>query len=132
MLELLLKDRKIVFFTFIDAVSPPENGRLFYQRTFFKNPETDSYIDGKIEISDEKTSDKEKEEDPKAFLCISALCLTQPRQPGPGGHCRYRKPCKLCGALRAHRTWGKPRRWERTASSWSHGAYRGGPWTLYT
>lgn len=30
------------------------------QRTFFKNPETDSYIDGKIEISDEKTSDKEK------------------------------------------------------------------------
>lgn len=30
------------------------------QRTFFKNPETDSYIDGKIEIGDEKTSDKEK------------------------------------------------------------------------
>ena len=30
------------------------------QRTFFKNPETDSYIDGKIEVGDEKTSDKEK------------------------------------------------------------------------
>ena len=30
------------------------------QRTFFKNPETASYIDGKIEIGDEKTSDKEK------------------------------------------------------------------------
>ena len=30
------------------------------QRTFFKTPETDSYIDGKIEIGDEKTSDKEK------------------------------------------------------------------------
>ena len=30
------------------------------QRTFFRNPETDSYIDGKIEIGDEKTSDKEK------------------------------------------------------------------------
>ena len=29
-------------------------------RTFFKNPETDSYIDGKVEIGDEKTSDKEK------------------------------------------------------------------------
>ena len=28
------------------------------QRTFFKNPETDSYIDGKIEVGDEKTSDK--------------------------------------------------------------------------
>ena len=30
------------------------------QRSFFKNPETDSYIDGKIEVGDEKTSDKEK------------------------------------------------------------------------
>lgn len=30
------------------------------QRTFFKNPETDSYIDGKIKVGDEKTSDKEK------------------------------------------------------------------------
>lgn len=30
------------------------------QRTFFKNPKTDSYIDGKIEVGDEKTSDKEK------------------------------------------------------------------------
>lgn len=30
------------------------------QRTFFKNPETDSYIDGKIEVGDEKTSDKDK------------------------------------------------------------------------
>lgn len=30
------------------------------QRTFFKNPETDSYIDGKIEVGDEKTSDEEK------------------------------------------------------------------------
>lgn len=30
------------------------------QRTFFKNPETDSYIGGKIEVGDEKTSDKEK------------------------------------------------------------------------
>ena len=74
---------------------------------------------------------KEKEEDETAFLCIS-VCLTQPRQPEPDDRCRYRKPCRLCGALRAHRTWGKPQRWERTASSWSHGAYRGGPWTLYT
>ena len=44
------------------------------------------------------TLKKEKEEDPKAFLCISAFCLTQPRQPEPDGHCRSRKPCKLCGA----------------------------------
>lgn len=30
------------------------------QRTFFKNPETDSYIGGEIKVGDEKTSDKEK------------------------------------------------------------------------
>lgn len=41
-----------------------ENTVLVYnplsQRTFFKNPETDSYIGGNIEVGDEKTSDKEK------------------------------------------------------------------------
>ena len=53
----------------------------------------------------------------KTFLCIFRFRLTPPRQPGPDGRCRCRKPCKLCGALRAHRTWGKPQRWEQTASS---------------
>ena len=38
----------------------------------------------------------------------------------------------LFNKLTGHRTWGKRTRWERTASSWSHGAYRGGRWTLYT
>ena len=26
------------------------------------------------------------------------LLITQPWQPRPDDHCRYRKPCKLCGA----------------------------------
>ena len=75
---------------------------------------------------------KTEKEEGACLPLVFRFCLTQPQQPEPDGHCRCRKPCKLCGALRAHRTWGKPQRWERTASSWSHGAYRGGPWTLYT
>ena len=69
----------------------------------------------------------------KAHLPSSHVsCLSQPWRPGPDGHCRYRKPCKLYGAGRARRTWGKQPRWEQTASSWSHDACRDGQRTLYT
>ena len=74
-----------------------------------------------------------KYEEGAAFLFAYAFSsLSQPWRPGPDGHCRYRKPCKLCEAQRSRRTWGKQPHWGRTASSWNHGAYRGGRWTLYT
>lgn len=62
------------------------------------------------------SAETEKEEG-ACLPLVFRFCLTQPQQPEPDGHCRCRKPCKLCGALRAHRTWGKPQHWERTASS---------------
>ena len=69
----------------------------------------------------------------KADLPSSHIsCLSQPWQPEPDGHCRYRKPCKLYGAGWAHRTWGKRTRWELPACCCCCDEYRGGPWTLYT
>ncbi len=42
---------------------------------------------------------KEKAEGETAFRCACAFsCLSQPWQQEPDGHCRYRRPCRLCGA----------------------------------
>ena len=48
------------------------------------------------------------------------------------GHCRCRKPCKLCGAGEAHRTWGKQRRRGSPASSENCVSCLFSPWILYT
>ena len=67
--------------------------------------------------------DMEKEEGATHLPLLSAFWLTQPRQPRPDGHCRYRKPCRLCEAGGARRTSGKRRRRGSPVSSGSCVSY---------
>jgi len=58
--------------------------------------------------------------------------ITLPRLQRPHGHCRCRKPCRLCGAGGAHRTWGKRPRRGSPASSGSYVSYLFLPWKLFS
>src|SRR5699024_6846535 len=76
-----------------------------------------------------RTKEKKRTKRPSSH---SFAQITSLRPQRLHGHCRCRKPCRLCGADEARRTWGKQRRRGSPASNGSCVSCLFSPWILYT